>query len=269
MATPLIDLSPITRIGVPIIIIAGIAKILIEIFRPKVKGAIGEGFVNLAAKIHLDSGKYHLIKNVTIPTSRGTSQIDHVIVSRYGIFVVETKNMDGWIFGDAKQSSWTQVIYKKKTKFRNPIRQNYGHICALSELLDLPKKYFHSVICFMGDATFKTDMPAEVCQQAGYVSYIESFTERVLTEEQKADISARIEGGRLERSYATSRKHVQNVRATVREKRESYGNTSSPSTPPCPQCNTTMVKRTNRKDGIQFWGCPAYPKCRGTRSVTA
>jgi hypothetical protein len=77
------------------------------------------------------------INNVTIPTPNGTTQIDHVIVSRYGVFVVETKNMDGWVFGDERNSHWTQSIFGKKYKFQNPLHQNYRHTKALSEFLGI------------------------------------------------------------------------------------------------------------------------------------
>ena len=59
---------------------------------PFIKGVVGELQVNLAAKFFLDKHIYTLFKNVTLPTEDGTTQIDHVIVSRYGVFVIETKN---------------------------------------------------------------------------------------------------------------------------------------------------------------------------------
>ena len=62
-------------------------------------------------------------------------QIDHVVVSIYGIFVIETKNYSGWIFGDENSQYWAQVIYKTKNRFYNPILQNRGHIKALQGLL--------------------------------------------------------------------------------------------------------------------------------------
>ena len=67
------------------------------------KGVLGELFVNIVANVRLDKRIYTLFKNVTLPTEDGTTQIDHVIVSRYGVFVIETKNMKGWLFGDPKQ----------------------------------------------------------------------------------------------------------------------------------------------------------------------
>ena len=68
--------------------------ILVAILKSSwLKGVVGEIIVNLLAKWSLDKKKYHLLKNVTLPTIDGTTQIDHIIVSIYGVFVVETKNM--------------------------------------------------------------------------------------------------------------------------------------------------------------------------------
>jgi hypothetical protein len=102
-----------------------------------IKGWIGEAQVTLAKKIFLDKDFYTDINNVTIPTENGTTQIDHIIASPYGIFVVETKNIDGWIFGDAKNSQWSQSLYGKKSKFQNPLHQNYKHVKTLSDFLGI------------------------------------------------------------------------------------------------------------------------------------
>jgi len=104
---------------IPLIVIGGIIK------SPWFKGMIGEFMINLSAKFLLDKNKYHLIKNVLLPTEDGTTQIDHIIVSVYGVFVVETKNMKGWIFGNPNQPYWTQKIYKNTTKFQNLSNVNY------------------------------------------------------------------------------------------------------------------------------------------------
>jgi restriction system protein len=87
------------------------------------KGVMGEFIINVFAQWQLDKDAYHLMKNVTLPTEDGTTQIDHIIVSIYGVFVVETKNMKGWIFGSPNQKMWTQQIYKHKNKFQNPLHQ--------------------------------------------------------------------------------------------------------------------------------------------------
>jgi restriction system protein len=82
------------------------------------------------------------------PDGQGTTQIDHVLVSPFGIFVIETKNYKGWIFGSGKQAEWTQQIYKKKHRFQNPLRQNHLHV--------------HSLVFFTGQNEFKTVMPDNV-----------------------------------------------------------------------------------------------------------
>jgi len=84
---------------------------------PGVKGWIGETLMRLQFSLFLPKTSYRVINNVTIPDNQGgTTQIDHVIVSPYGIFVVETKHYKGWIFGDPQQPTWTQMIHKRTSR---------------------------------------------------------------------------------------------------------------------------------------------------------
>jgi len=76
---------------------------------PWFKGVLGEFLVNFLLKKYLPKEKYTLIKNVTLPTDDGTTQIDHIVVSEFGLFVIETKNMKGWIFGNTNQKKWTFI----------------------------------------------------------------------------------------------------------------------------------------------------------------
>ena len=101
---------------------------------PALKGRYGEKMVMKTLK-NLDSKEYTIFHDLYVPTKKGTSQIDHVVISHKGIFVLETKNYTGWIFGNENSQNWTQVIYKRKEKFYNPIWQNFGHIQALKEYL--------------------------------------------------------------------------------------------------------------------------------------
>lgn len=239
---------------------------LLSVLKPIIKGKIGEGTVNLAAKLRLDPSEYTLLKDVTIPSRRGTTQIDHIILSRFGIFVVETKNYRGWIFGTADQRTWTQVIYKKKTKFQNPLRQNYGHIASLSEMLDLPKSKFKGVVCFMGDAKFKTGIPDGVFLDGGYTRHIKSFTKVILSDKELSGIQKTLETGRMKRGFKTDREHVRNLKQRHRPAQVVTGSDSMA----CPSCGAKMVKRTARRvpnAGNQFWGCSNYPKCRKIISI--
>lgn len=76
--------------------------------------------------------EYTRFHDVIVPTQNGSTQIDHLLISRFGIFVIETKNINGWIFGNEQSRQWTQSLYGKKYKFQNPLHQNYRHTKALA-----------------------------------------------------------------------------------------------------------------------------------------
>ena len=241
-----------------------IGIILVTLKSPWFKGMIGEFIVNLSAKLMLDKEKYHLIKNVTLPTEDGSTQIDHVIISVYGIFVVETKNMKGWIFGSPNQKTWTQKIYKHSSKFQNPLHQNYKHVKTLQSLLGISDDQIFSLVVFVGDSTFKTEMPENVTYGGGYVRFIKSKTQPVLSESDVNEITSKIETGRLTPSFKTNRDHVKHVKDIVKEKENINSRL-------CPKCGSSMVLREAKKGGNinkKFWGCSNFPKCRGIVNIT-
>ncbi len=141
---------------IPLVLIATVLT------SPWFKGVFGEVAVNVLLERNLDKRVYHLIRNVTLPTDNGTTQIDHILVSKFGVFVIETKNIKGWIFGLANQKQWTQRIFKHSNKFQNPIHQNYKHLKTLEACLDIPSESLFSVIVSVGGSTFKTEMPDNV-----------------------------------------------------------------------------------------------------------
>lgn len=82
--------------------------------------------------------------------------MDHVVLTPFGIFVIETKNYQGIIYGSKERKTW---LVNGKFKMMNPFVQNYGHIRALTSLLD--KKYqdkFISMVSFTKRCTFKVDL---------------------------------------------------------------------------------------------------------------
>jgi hypothetical protein len=122
------------------------------------------------------TGTAHLLSNVTLKSGDGTTQIDHILISPKGILVIETKHYSGWIFGRENQQEWTQVLYKKKFRFQNPIRQNYKHIRAVQKTLQhIPSELISGVIVFTKDAEFKTEMPGNVIQFHELTRYVENM----------------------------------------------------------------------------------------------
>lgn len=131
--------------------------------RARAKGYLGENLLEVYLKKHLDPADYTVLHDVMLPLEDGTTtQIDHLVVSRWGIFVVETKTYRGWIFGDAKSPVWTVTHGRRPFKFQNPLRQNFLHVKALARCLGFPETVFHSIVAFSGEATFKTDLSPDV-----------------------------------------------------------------------------------------------------------
>jgi len=159
-----------------------------------IKGKIGEWFVS--KKLHeLDPRFYTIIDNITIPSLGGRleiTQIDHVVVSNYGVFCIETKNYDGWIFGKASEKYWTQVIYRYKERFYNPLYQNFAHTKALEALIApiCPNMTVLSLIAFPSASRLKITGTDMVGSSRGIVSKIEQFTRQIISDEEKERICA-------------------------------------------------------------------------------
>ena len=150
--------------------------------------------------------------------------------------------MKGWIFGSENQKQWTQQIYKHKSKFQNPLHQNYKHVKTLEATLDIESNAkndsIFSVIIFIGDSTFKTKMPENVRFARGGIEYIKSKTDIVFNRQEIANVIEQVESGRLERSNKMNRQHVKHVKKIIEEK---------PETKSCSKCGAEMVLRKATK----------------------
>ncbi|WP_421266306.1 NERD domain-containing protein [Aeromonas veronii] len=267
----------------PLLLIATLIK------TPRFKGMVGEAFINLGIRLFLDQREYHLLKDVTLPTPQGTTQIDHVIISRFGLFVIETKNIKGWIFGNPAHKSWTQQLYRRRHTFQNPLRQNYLHLMTLKSLLGLADHQLHSIIYFIGDCTFKTPMPDNVMNR-GLIRYIKSKTTQVLTSAEVTRVIDTIQRGRLAANWQTHKQHVAQLKARHSEVPRTHLSVATmpvvnqvvnaaptitesltQANPLCPRCGNPMVLRTAKRGdnrGNRFWGCSGYPKCRFIVNLT-
>ncbi len=211
----------------------------------------------LSKKLFLDGDIYKDFNNVTIDTNDGTTQIDQIIVSKFGIFVVEVKNLKGWIFGDEKSAKWTQVLYGKKYQFQNPLRQNYRHTKALSDFLGVDHSKIHSVVMFWGECEFKTSMPENVMMR-GWAKHVKSKTEILFTDDEVDRICEAIRTGRLPATWKTRNVHLQSLKERHRTDNV------------CPKCGRELVLRTagkGPKAGSPFYGCSGFPGCRFTKAI--
>jgi predicted RNA-binding Zn-ribbon protein involved in translation (DUF1610 family) len=169
--------------------------------------------------------------------------------------------MKGWIFGDKNQKTWTQKIYKHTNKFQNPLHQNYKHTKTLEGLLNIDKDKIFSIITFVGDSTFKTEMPVNVTYAGGFINFINSKTVKLLSEQEVININSLIAKKRLSNTLRTNIQHVQHINNIVQEKENKQV---------CPRCGNILVQRVSKRGitkGNKFYGCRSYPKCRYTAQV--
>jgi len=156
-------------------------------------GAIDEWMVHQAARLRLGSSDYHLIRGVTLPIGNGTTRIDRIIVSQYGVFVIDTMNMRGKVFGGKEQRGWVLQTPKGKQAFANPLYQLYRRARLLVSMLGIDARKVFPMVVFVGGSTFKTPMPENVTRAGGYVRYIKSKSMPILTKADMARIVLKIE----------------------------------------------------------------------------
>ena len=172
----------------------------------------GETLVCRKLQANFSGPDFHLLNHITLKLKDGTTQVDHILVSRFGVFVIETKDYKGWIFASAKHATWTQVLYRVKFKFQNPIFQNMRHVRAIEDLLDfLPPETIKSVVVFTGTAEFKTHMPSGVYTLSGLIDHLKSATEAVMSVNRVQFCVGRLETARLAITGQTDVEHVKSL----------------------------------------------------------
>jgi restriction system protein len=219
------------------------------------KGLIGEWRVRLLLRQSLDRKLYRRLHDVTLSTRNGSIQIDHLLISPFGIFVIETKHMSGWIFGHPDQEHWTQKIHKKSLRFQNPLLQNHKQAKTLESLLGVSKDTAHSVICFIGTHRFKSPMPDNVTGLDTLLDYIQTFTTRLFSEKQVRAMYKAIQKDKFTFTWE----------AHIKSQHDTDGNRL------CPECGGRLVLITKKsEEGMheQFWDCSSGPECRLTQSIS-
>lgn len=154
--------------------------------KANVKGVIGEAKVSIKANVILSSSKYTIFDNVYIQGNEKVAQLDHIMVSDYGIFVIETKNYAGNIYGDETKKNFIQYLGSQKNYFYNPIKQNATHIRVLKEVVgDYP---FYSIIVFSDECTLKVNSTTPVIYKKDLIRTIKNYNSVCISKEEKDKI---------------------------------------------------------------------------------
>ncbi len=255
----------------------GLLDIIVDkIFDDEWVGKHGEKLTERELKwVQLFGRKGKVLRNVYLPKDNGeTSEVDVIFITQKGIFVFESKNYSGWIFGDENSRNWTSMLpNKQKNQFYNPIMQNRTHlkwmrsfvgediplfsIIVFSERCELKKVTVISedIRVIKRDRTYATvrdiwDKNPDSVPDEKINELYEKLKE--LTDVDKAVKAAHIEN--IEKKYKKSEAVLKDDNTTS-ENEERI----------CPRCGSALVLRTASKGehaGERFWGCSSFPKCR-------
>ena len=223
--------------------------IILGIFKNQIVGWFGEHWTRQALK-KLPRDKYKIINDVFILINGSTHQIDHVVISPYGIFSIETKQYNGFIVGNKYDKNWIRYAGKKKYYYSNPIRQNYGHVKSLSELLNIDESKIYNVVCIPSKARLKIQHDGELVRYDTIVDKILSYKNIAIDNiDEVVDI--------INKSNVTDKnikkEHIKNIRENIIDKDPNK----------CPKCGGQLVEREGKYG--KFLGCSNYPKCKYTR----
>ena len=206
------------------------------------------------------SDRFRRYIGLIVSDDRGTTEVDEVLVTPAGIFVIEKKDFGAWIFGSESDEHWT-AIYRngEKHRFQNPIHQNYRHIKALESYLGVPRSMLSSVVAFSRRSRFKTRLPSNVLV-GDHIAFIRSDENIVLNPEEFDAICSRLNVLDTSSDSAALDRHVQDL------------HTRFESATQCPKCGGRLIQRQSRKPGYEgndFLGCSNFPSCRYIRNPDA
>lgn len=232
--------------------------IFVKLKMPTWKGRFSERLVN--DKLLQLPDEYVLFYNLLFESNGRSTQIDHIVVSPYGVFVIETKGYKGWILGGEDSEYWTQVIFKSKHQLYNPIKQNESHVRFLRHLLkcdvDIP---FIPIVVFNNDADIKVNVVHHiVVNRCQLKKVIFQYKEAVLQEDAIKWITKTINEHSTITDRDSLKQHKNNVRNRQHRAKELINHGV------CPHCGGNLVLRKGKYG--KFYGCSNYPKCKFTVS---
>jgi restriction system protein len=218
------------------------------------EGRDGERYTRLNCRLYLGSKKYRQYHDIFIPASPRPTQIDHIIISEHGIFVIETKTTNGQIYGHNAEPKWTKVFRKKKYIIQNPLHQNYFHTQILAKFLNIEDSKLFSVIVFWGDCQLQTDLPENVCKETAFIDYIRSKKQIMLTAEEMSRVCRILHDLKDRKLDKEREEHVKSLKSTKI----------------CPRCGGKLIQLTVKrggKIGTKFIGCSNFPRCSYSRNL--
>ncbi len=238
------------------IIFLVVSAIFIKLKMPTWKGKYAEKLVY--KKLSGLSDEYFIFNDLLFDGKGRSTQIDHVVVSPYGVFVIETKGYKGWITGGENAEYWTQTVFRRKNHFYNPIMQNEGHVRFLRYLLkcsvDIP---FIPIVVFNNSANIKIRFENHIVVNRCDLTWVISKYKTPVLD--KAAIDWIIKTTRQNNIDASKRNLKQHIRNAKNQENKSRNLINQGV---CPKCGGRLVLRRGRFGA--FYGCSNYPECKFT-----
>lgn len=231
-----------------LVIVILLLAITIRLLQHRIKGFLGELLIRFTLGF-LPRREYKTLHNVKLyRKGRLMAQIDHVVVSVYGIFVIETKNYKGWIVGNEHARAWKQIIYKNTYTFYNPLKQNEGHVHALqAHLRDYPLLDYFPIVVFTGRARLKVNASFPVIHYYHLCRAIKYAKDRIISPSTRDEIYERLRHVNGERTPTIPK---------IRRER---------SAGVCPKCAGKLLSKQGKFG--KFVGCTNFPSCRYTKMM--
>lgn len=196
-----------------------------------------------------------VINNFIFEGARTSVQIDHILLCNFGVFVIETKNYSGTIYGDESHKDWLQFFPNsdKREKFHNPLKQNAGHIYNLKKILPAGTPVYGVVVFVQNNVQHVTAEGVTGLNEL-WVEINKKNHGKVFTEMQIAKIYQVL----CERmnTQISEEEHIQNVREMI---------AGVESNSVCPRCGGKLVERTGPNG--EFIACSNFPKCKFTKNL--
>ena len=241
-------------------------RIADQIFDNNWTGKYGEKLTERELKlVNLFGRKGKILKNLYLPKNDGgTSEIDLVYITQKGIFVIESKNYSGWIFGNSKDQYWTQSLPDgTKYRFYNPIKQNQSHLKWIRQYLNQEIALYSFIVfserCELKKVTF--DEPnVDVMNRDELYAAVRDVWNRT---------NDTVSGDMVEQLYNLLEPLTHTDNITKQAHIEAIQDKLPSDNLICPKCGSKLILRTARKGanaGNQFYGCSSFPKCRYTQN---
>ena len=171
-----------------------------------------EGEEKVSAMLSMLTSEYHVINDVLLEYGNKSCQIDHVVVSSYGILVIETKNFAGKIYGTDEEKKWLQKIGEEQEEFYNPLMQNRNHCRAILQCIG--EKYLSKmlpIVVFTSRSQLYIKSREHIVHETELLDLIGKFTAIKMSQLEVKGIVKKLEDSNNP-SYEARRRHIERVK---------------------------------------------------------